>query len=114
MIESDFFCAECCETHSVRHSIKEKPAPHCPSCQSPMERLVAGGSHSLIKGGKLDSNMAKVVTEKDRADMDHARTVAQNIKSFAQPKTQEAFLKRETIKGETQPATPAKRTRKPH
>ncbi|MDX1973354.1 MAG: zinc ribbon domain-containing protein [Candidatus Sumerlaeia bacterium] len=114
MIESDFICADCGEAQSVRHSIKEKPLPICPACQTPMERLVAGGSHSLIKGGKVDSKVAKVVTDKDRADMDHARTVAQNIKSFAQPKTQEAFLKRESIKGETQPAIPAKRTRKPH
>lgn len=74
-----------------------------------MEREVSGGGTVLVQGGKLSSGVEAKVSEKDRADMHHAKDIAGKIKSFAQPKTQAAFLERPSIKGETQPAKPGTR-----
>ncbi len=74
-----------------------------------MREITGGGGPIIVQGGKLSSGVEAKVSEKDRADMHHAKDIAAKIKSFAQPKTQEAFLKRESIAGETQPAKPGTR-----
>lgn len=112
MINSEFICPACQEITVVRHSIKEKPAPICEACGTAMVREISGGGAMLVQGGKLSSGVEAKISDKDRADMHHAKDIAARMKNFAQPKTQKAFLERPSIVGETEPAATGKRIKK--
>jgi len=112
MIKSTFVCEDCSLDLEYKHSIKEKPEVSCPECGKEMTRAISGGSHGLVKGGKLSGHQTKAEEHKDRADMAHAKKVANYVKSYAQPKTQSAFMNRNSVKGVTQPATPGTRIKK--
>lgn len=109
MVTYLYLCTDCEIAEEHGHSMRERPEFLCPNCQRKMERDISGGSHALVKGGKFNSDQQKAIDHKDRVDMDHANKVANFVKSKAQPKTQEAFMRRESIKGETQPAPPGQR-----
>lgn len=112
MIKSTYVCEDCSLELEHKHSIKEKPEVSCPECGNKMTRAISGGSHGLVKGGKLSGRQTKAEAHKDRVDMAHAKKVANYVKSYAQPKTQSSFINRDSVKGETQPSTPGTRIKK--
>ena len=84
-------CSACPTLIELRHSIKEDPPVFCPSCESPMGRVLIGGMAPLVMGATRLSHQEKAVKTKDREDMHHAQTVSQYVKQVAQPRARKAL-----------------------
>ena len=46
----DYKCKGCGHVFELFHGMSENPAPHCPKCGEPCERLISGGAGVVFKG----------------------------------------------------------------
>ena len=70
----EYECNKCKKTFDVFQSIKAKPLKKCPTCSSPVERLIGAGGGFLFKGSGFYTTDYRSKSYKEKAQKEKPLT----------------------------------------